>query len=291
MQIKLFLSMFGIMSFRNNGLFILLGTTILFACIYKKVWKKIVCFGGITVAAFLLISSLLTPQDVTHSFQESVGIPLQQVAAVVTGERELSIEQKAYLYRLLPEEDWQLYTPCCVDSLKWHEDFDGDYLNETKKEFLRIWIELLPDNLDLYVKSYLLETFGFWGIETRSGSQYYFKDIFENDLGIYLEIIFPQGMHHVIRDIYSNRFTLRYLSAGTAFWMLLLYCMWVLYKRRNAYAWITIPVWLCWVSLLIATPISFAFRYVFVIALMFPFYLLIPMILEEKSLTDRQEEE
>ncbi|MDE6055043.1 MAG: hypothetical protein K2G55_15085, partial [Lachnospiraceae bacterium] len=183
-----------------------------------------------------------------------------------------------YLYRLLPEEEWQNYSPGCSDTLKWNEQFDREYLNQTKGQFIRIWGQLLLKNPRVCAEAYLLGTYGIWGIETRNKEQYYSKKIWENTLGLYQNSPLPESLRQLIVVYYCNRFTYGYLSMGTAYWLLFAVTLWLLYRKLYQYVVITVPLWLLFVSLLVATPIAFAFRYGFVIAMAFPFYVLLPFM-------------
>ena len=266
----------GVLAFRSNGFVVVAGTVFVLLFVYRKWRRRILGTAFAAAVVYFGMSRALSPENVEKLFQESAGIPLQQVASVAARGEGLGREQREYLYRLLPEEKWNLYAPCCADVIKWDEAFDRQFLNETKKEFLLLWLDLLPENLDQYVRAYLLNTFGVWGIETRNREQYYQKDIFENSLNLYQESPLPQGIRTFFYRYYCNRFTYSFLSAGTVFWILFAESLYLLCRRRYRLAAVYVPVWLCFVSLMLATPIAFTFRYVFVLAMVFPFALLFP---------------
>lgn len=279
----------GVMSaFRSNGLPIVVCTFILLFWFYKRYRKKVILSFLFPIGIALLLGRCLMPEGVEKSFQESVGIPLQQIGAVVAHEEEMTVEQTDYLYRVLPKEDWKQYAPSCADNLKWNEDFDGKYLNETKEKFLRIWLELMPEHLLTYMEAYIMNTYGIWGIETRNSEQYYIKDIWQNELGLYQDSPLPAPIRDFFYRIYCNRFTYRYLSAGTAFWVLLMITLFGLYKGYYRYVIAFSPAWLCFLSLMASTPIAFAFRYVFFMALLFPFLLIMPFLYDTKGMLTRQ---
>ncbi len=283
--IKLFLCMCGVIGFRSNGLLVVCASMLLVITLYRCYWKKLLIASLIACVGMSVTSSVLTPPTVERLFQETVGMQLQQVSAVVARGRELTSEQAKYLYTLIPKETWQMYAPCTADMLKWHEDFDREYLNETKKEFIKVWLELLPENLDVYAEAWVMNTYGFWGIETRNKEQYYQKKIFQNTLGLSQESPLPNWLQSVVYKYYCNRFTYGYLSAGTAVWFMFILTVWQIGQRQYKRAVVLAPMWCCWFSLLLATPIAFAFRYVFVLAILFPFMILIPFVQGEKDET------
>lgn len=96
-------------------------------------------------------------------FSESVGVPLQQVAAVVAQEGDLTEAQEEFLNQVIPlDEMADLYTPSVVNPIKFSEDFDDAFLESHKMEFLAVWLQLLPENVATYVKAWAAETQGYW---------------------------------------------------------------------------------------------------------------------------------
>ena len=251
----------------------------LLSLIYKHYRTKIVLlFVGILIGQKLLCMTLI-PAENEPLFQESVGIPIQQIGAAVVKGKPLTPNQEEYLYTLLPKEQWQCYSPACSDNLKWNAHFDREFLNQTKLQFLRIWFELFLQNPKIYTEAYILNTYGIWGIETRNKEQYYFTLIDDNTLGLIQKSPLPEMLRYLIAHYYCNRFTCRYLSMGTAYWILFATTLWILYKKSYLHFTITIPLWMLFISLLLATPIAFAFRYGFVMSMILPFIIFSVIIL------------
>lgn len=280
-QLQLAVNLFGVISFRNNGMIIALGTMAVLFCIYKTYRKQLVWMILVVVLLQKLTVTALVPDTVEPLFQEKAGILIQQTGAAVVKGKPLTAEQEDYLYRLLPKEEWQNYAPACSDILKWNGKFDREYLNQTRTQFIRIWGQLVISNPKVCAEAYLLETYGIWGIETRNKEQYYIKEIYDNNLGLEHRSPLPQIIVTLIYRYYCNRFSYRYLSMGTAFWILLAVTLWLCCQRRYRMAAVTIPIWILFVSLLAATPIAFCFRYGFVLALAFPFYVTMPFMKQE----------
>jgi hypothetical protein len=166
------------------------------------------------------------------------------------------------------------YGTGCVDNLKWDSEFDGGYLNDTKFEFIKTWLELMPQNKDLYWEAYVLSTYGIWGIETRNREQYYVKNIYNNNIGLYQESLLPDKVENYFCNYYCNRFICGYLSEGTAFWMMFGICLLLIYKRQYTKAVVYAPMAMNFVTLMLAAPVAFAFRYVFTLALAVPFMII-----------------
>lgn len=276
--LQLLLCMCGVAMFRNNGAIIVLGTAVVLGFCYRRYMGRILLISGGVLVVWITGNRLAAYTGIEPLFQERAAIPLQQTAAVIVKGGPLDDSEAQYLYRLLPEKSWQEYSPACSDTIKWNDAFDRAYLNQTKDRFMQIWGQLLCKNPKVCMEAYLLETYGIWGIETRNKEQYYNKEIWENTLGLYQDSPLPEPARRLIVDYYCNRFTYRYLSMGTAYWLLFAVTLWLLYQRAYHFAVVTLPLWLLFVGLLAATPIAFAFRYGFVVALAVPFYVILPFM-------------
>lgn len=276
--VYIWICLFVMVGFRSNGLFMVIGTFVCVLMIYREQRGRLAIVWGSAVIAAMVLSACLMPRGVDKLFQEKVGIPIQQVAAVINKGTVLTSEQETYLYRLLPEEKWKNYAPGCSDIIKWDEEFDRVYLNDTRKEFMQIWLELMPHNPGVYMEAYIMNTYGVWGIETRNSEQYYFKDIYQNELGLYQDSPLPNIIYEFFYRFYCNRYTYCYLSAGTAFWVMFAVIIWLISCREYAKICAFVPMICCFISLLLAIPIAFAFRYVYVLAMAFPFYVIMPFL-------------
>lgn len=285
---RYFLNIFLLISCRNNGWVVAVGVSLVLLFGFGKRAKWLVGGAILVIIIQSMICRGLLPKERVPSFQEKVGIPLQQVAAAVVKGESLTQQEEEYLYRLLPQDKWQDYAPCCVDVIKGDEEFDREYFETSRWHFIALWCELGLKNPRIYVEAYLLETYGVWGLETRNSTQYYIKDIYENDLGLEQTSILPESIQNILYKYYCNRFTLRYLSMGTAVWLLLAISLWLIHRREYAKLIVVSPLWLLIASLMLAVPIAFAFRYGFIFAMAVPFYIFIPF-LKEGDFHEQQE--
>lgn len=133
---------FILISFRNNGIIIVLGTMVVLMLRYCD-WRKQFLIGTMSIIILQkVLCNALMPDGVEPLFQEKIGVPLQQVAAVAARQGTINNEQKEYLYHLMPEEEWKNYAPMCADIIKWSESFDSGYLDSHRQDFVRTWGEL-----------------------------------------------------------------------------------------------------------------------------------------------------
>ncbi|MEL4503949.1 DUF6020 family protein [Luteococcus sp. H138] len=83
---------------------------------------------------------------VPGQYAETVGLPLQQVSwAMVFG--EVTPEQEGMMANLLPVHELRSsFGPTIVDSVKFHPNFNPEWLNHHPDEFLHLWQSVLPAN-------------------------------------------------------------------------------------------------------------------------------------------------
>lgn len=265
---------------RNNGIFIVLGTGIICFVIWKKLWKNMLIWLGIVLVVNGIVKGPVFHllQIAPSSFAESASIPLQQVAHTITADGRMSEEAKAYLMKLMPfEKVKEVYEPGYTDPFKFDESFDDAYLNETKGEFIKVWFSLLPQNLDSYVKAYLMQTVGYWHIGQTESLNYFGviennlgiqqTDVLEQTLGISLEPIMEKLILACRKAPVLNFFT----NMAAMLFVFLLYAM-IQWRRKDRLQVIPlIPLFLLWGTLLLAVPVFCKYRYLFVFTLVCPY--------------------
>ena len=150
---------------RSNGFVVVGATLLVLFAIEPDLRKKVAAVGAAVLCAFLVVQGpLLSIMGVQKGhFSESVGIPLQQIAATVQKGGHINEEQEEFINRVLPMEAMRdSYNPQTPNPIKFHESFDDAFLEEHKIEFLVTWASMLPDNLGIYVKAWIDETQGYW---------------------------------------------------------------------------------------------------------------------------------
>lgn len=222
------------------------------------------------------------------SFREAMSVPMVQMAAVVANEGKISEEQIQTLEKFAPISIWRdKYSFSNVDVVKFSGEFNNQYLNENKAEFLKIWLELGVQNVPLYIRSYLFHMYGFWNLNSSNqwgwgGGQSIFFTTCNNTSGAWWnEYVTEHGFDN--RGIFENRVSqalkdrYRYIfvffGGGQLFWILLLLISFCAQKKAgNA---IVLGVMLLnWGSMMGAAPISYAYRYVFYLVVCLPFLLI-----------------
>lgn len=272
----------GAMIFRNNGLYVFVGVTALLLWPLSRQIRRFACVSVCALVVYISTTSLATRVwNIYSDYVENVGIPLLQMGYTINHDGAFTPEEEAYLFRLMPEEVWNYaYRPCLVDGIKWNPQFDLEFLDETKGEFFKVWVGGLIKNPGEYVDAYLLATHGFWqpGVQNLYG----FMDVQMNDnpYGIgfmdLFEKVFGFSIMPVLKDYPI------FLGSGTLLWLVLLgmTAAWG-QKTRNTLPYM--PAMLNWATVMIATPVAYSLRYVFIFALGLPLYLTLPLMLEQSG--------
>lgn len=263
---------------RNNGLYVVLFLSIILLYIYKNYWKQL---GSILLVTITLsqIPNLLI-QNNTALFQEKVGIPIQQLAYIITYDNQnISKSDLQYLNKLMDiQQIKQNYNPYSVDTIKWNQDFNRNYLNKTKSTFIKIWITNLPTHLESYIKSYLLTTYELWSMEKFNPTQSRFLGITKDDYydtNYYKDLnhkqIFPTKIQNYLESYYKN--TTVFFGNGTCFLILMILSLLAIKNNKKNLVILSIPLISIWITLMISAPIAYAFRY------MSPYLYYLPFLL------------
>ena len=264
---------------RNNGIYIVVFVLAGMLILLKKdaLWPTIA--GLAVIAAVLIITgpvytALGVSKDTTR---ESISIPLQQMAAAINSDYELSPEQEEVLYAVAPEEVWRgNYCPTLSDDIKFK--LDQAYLDEHLGGFLKVWAELLVPNFGTYVRAYLMQTIGFWKLNSFQGNYWdYWYGVEDNyNYGLYEKDLLEEATGVSIKP-FLVRCT-RFISSGAVVWIMLFSFFSILYQRKERQRLLVLlPLTGCWLTVMIATPIAFAYRYVFALAMALPMVVFLPM--------------
>ena len=311
-QIKWFLALLGTAFLRNNGAFCLLFMAA--ALLLSGQRKQFFCTACMTVIVALLFFTVQhTVYPLCHiadtEYTEKIGIPLQQLAATVAYEGKMGEEEREFLFKIMPEQEWkERYAPCLADKIKWTDGANMEYISQNKRSFWKVWGNLLLKNPAIYLRAYGMDTFGFWvpGVQNRYG--YVDLYITENDLGLHQTDLVQKLFGSTIRPLLKKRMI--WIGSGTLLWMTLggmlldILCSkgsgskipgskisgregssskisggegekggkgdWIIYLPALGNA----------LTVFLATPVAFSLRYVYVFAIGLPLYVILPFLRE-----------
>ncbi len=264
---------------RNNGIYVLFFAAVCTGCLMlldrqdrrnKKAF--FLCSLGILLVTYLITGPLYKRLGVESSFEESVGIPLNQMARVAAYDGDYNASEEEFLNRLMPIEKYEeAYTPCCVDNLKWHADFNLAYLREHKAEFLKNWLSVGMKNPVEYIKGWSLMTFGYWAANCW---EFNFQ---ENNLaplhdseefGIKQWDVFSFLSGRSLRGLLPLKGAA--VAPALVMWLMLFACAALVGGRRTMECAVFLPCIGAWLTLLIASPYAYWLRYLLCTAYMTP---------------------
>lgn len=271
----------GAMMMRNNGVYVFAATSVLALWLQRRHARKLLAAAAAALAVFISLSGLITyVWNIHGDFVENLGIPLQQLGYTINEGGTFTAEEEEYLYALMPRDVWAYaYRPCLVDTIKWNPFFDYGLLLETKGTFFRVWLGGLVKNPVKYVRAYLLATFGFWKPGVQNWYGYMDVQMQDNAYGIGFMDLFERLFGFSLMPILKDYPVI--LGSGTLLWLVLLGCTLTVLRRKAGLA-PYLPALLNWATVMIATPVAFSLRYVFVFALGLPFFLTLPLMIAQK---------
>jgi len=268
---------------RNNGIYITFVFTLVIFLAYRKSvkikWLMVVSIVTIAISVFTL-GFVFEQLNLNVEGTKTYSVPLQQVGYVIATEGKLTDEQINFFNEICPIEIMkEYYRPMIVDTLKSPPEFDDILLEEKQTEFLKIWFEMFLQNPGPYVEAYLFNTLGFWDVNKSHMTAYINPE----------QWVLPPGLEDLIEQTdYIEKLTnisirdvitpTEAISSAIFMFILLFSMIMTIYKKRYKNLLIYIPALLTWATIMIATPLAFSLRYVYILVLMVPFSFLIPFL-------------
>ena len=273
------ISSVGICLFRSNGLYAYLLFFVFFV-IYalKHRFKSLIMIGFIAIVVALVVKvPVYNAMEVERpDILESIGIPMQQVAAVVVENKEITDEEKKLIenvidYSVIPTK----YNKVLCDPIKFAiRDKEGQkYISEHKSDYFGLWLKLGIKYPGVYIRAYINQTYGFYDTDVQYVVYYPISGKFENPFRVKL---FSEKYYNAI-DAYSNLYkSIPFIgllwSIGTAVWLTALLIGLTYIKKNKAFLLVFIPNVGVWLTLLIATPSYAEFRYIYSLFTVLPLY-------------------
>ena len=279
----------GVTFTRNNGIYIVIASTLLYIIFLNgdyinKTYKKLVfSFSVIGIIITLLIQGpVYSLMGISKSeVEESLGIPIQQIARVVALDGNINPKQKEQINKIVPiDEIKEEYRPCIVDPIKWNEKFDGEYLEEHKLEFINLWGALMVQNFDIYVEAYMLATAGFWCINVASPDAYIQNYVWPNGYGVTQHDYFEDFFGISFQNLVNPK---KYISSAWFFWIFIISMALSIKRGGMKVICLYAPILFIWVTIMIATPLAISMRYIFGMVFGLPLAFVLPQFFENYS--------
>ena len=284
-----FVSGVGICLFRNNGFYLyIVMLPFLIVFFRKRSAKKL----GISILILMITLVFRGPVMELYAVKnpdsiESLSIPIQQVARVISEELEITSSQEELLENIITvNKIKENYNPHISDPMKGLIREKGNiiYFEENKGAYLRLWLELLRNYPTQYVRAYIDQTSGYWYPDTQYWI--YAHGTYDAGVGITEQPLLGESVSKYLRWPLWNYQDFPFLgllfSIGAAVWTMFYLLGLCIIRKEYRNLIVFLPVILLWGTLLVATPVYAEFRYIYALFLCLPIY--IAYIFESKNL-------
>lgn len=269
---------------RKNGIFISLILLVILIIKFKDQRKIWICTITSLIVLFVGLNILKPIAQIQNAhFSESVSIPLQQIAYTATQNENLESNQEFFENILPVDEMRRLYDSITPDTIKFSPNFNDEFLDSHKMEFLVNWIQLGCRHIPEYIIGWAKQSCAFWypfgvtwytvGIGVNLGDGNLEKNLFDN-------FIDSSNLKSVL-DIPLNKWNPLY-NPPFLVYVLLICCIICLAKKQSKYIIALCPLLLLWISLLLSAP-ACDFRYVYPLHLFIPWFIYMYYMLLSKK--------
>ncbi len=267
--IVLTISSIGTCLFRSNGFLVFVILTFALIVLWKTKKKgMLVVFVSAIIISFVMKHPVLDSLEVSQPDTiESLSIPAQQIARVVQEGCDLDDWERDLLgevidIELIPEN----YLPHVSDPIKILVRLKGNQnlLVDKTIDYIKLYLSLGIKHPMVYARAWIDQTRGYW----NAGYEYWRWSLWceENDLGIMrttnnttINLMLSEYLW-LFTDIQVLRL---FLSIGLFVWIDILLLMIALLRKDKVGAFVSLPILAIVVSLLVATPVSYEFRYIY----------------------------
>ena len=267
--IMLAISSMGTCLFRSNGFFAFVILTFTFIMLWKlKNRRMLVIFASAIVLSFIMKHGVLAKLGVTQPDTiESLSIPAQQIARVVYEGCELDDWERATLSEIIDiGQIAENYAPYISDPIKGLVRQKGNQhlIVDKKGDYIKLYFSLGFKYPMVYMRGWIDETRGYW----NAGYEYWRWScgVHDNSLGIE-RTTRSISLDRKLREylwLFTNVQGLRlFLSIGLFIWTDILMLMIALLRKDKVGAFVSLPILVVVISLLVATPVFSEFRYIY----------------------------
>lgn len=157
----------GVCLLRTNGWFAMLAALAVLALALRRENKLLLAvLTAVLAVSWVLINPVLWLLKVPSTdLAEAFAVPMQQIARVVSNDRELKPEEEALLSEIFDLEKMkELYNPQTVDPVKFETFRYGqkDFFRSHRWEFLKLYLSLGARYPVDYWEAWVEETRGYW---------------------------------------------------------------------------------------------------------------------------------
>jgi hypothetical protein len=190
----LFAALVLMCSFRKNGVPALIIFTFFIMFMLKgkqkQIIKLILPLMISAIVGYFVVNSILAfcLKADKGTMIEALSVPIQQIARVVSerGMEAFEDSDREEIEKLADEEIWDTYNPFISDNVK--NTVEEEYFDVNKIKFLKIWFKYLIKYPDIYINSFLDNTYQAWYPFTIVTDKPYTAESFYYDMEMKLDL-------------------------------------------------------------------------------------------------------
>lgn len=277
--VKLALLTLVMMFLRNNGLYVVAITAVVFLIAYRKYFKKIVIAFILPILLFEITTQVIYPalKISPGSSAEAYSIPFQQAARVLKehGDDIPQEDQDKFRAVFFNKDIEKRYNPEISDPVK--SRFDKNTTPEQLSDFFSVWLKYLGKYPDVYVQATMNNCYGYFYPEAENWLVY--PDIAETGKPYGLES--PKSLSRIRIQMGNLCYVFRRLpglgmleSIGFYVWGIILVITAFVYFRDKKKILMLTPI-LVLLLTCIASPANTLIRYVYPAVLSAPVFIFI----------------
>jgi hypothetical protein len=285
--IPYFISAIMVCVLRGNGWYAFLATLPFIVIIFRNNLKLIIPVHVIILLVVLFIKyPLMEIYEIAQpDYAESISIPVQQIARVITNGEQLSDSEYEYVSQIMDIEQVPLvYQADVSDNIKNLIRQTGlEYLENNKSEFFKVWFSIGLKHPKAYFAAYVDQTVGFWYPDVAS--EVGLSDgIFDNPLGLSWQPVISGSFLVKLKEIVFKLPDLIPMygllwSMGFLFWVVLIIAAICIRSGEPENTVILLPFIFLTLTLCIATPVANEFRYAYPVFYALPLLLMTPFLI------------
>ncbi|MCY7731907.1 DUF6020 family protein [Aerococcus urinaeequi] len=284
-----------VMFSRHNGLYVGIAFLLLMVIFNQGTRKQMFAILVGLIALYSLYSGPLMERYNVEpgSASEKYSIIVQHMGAIIAEEKPIDATDAAFLEEILPLEIWQeKYTPSMADPVKFHSDYNKEFINDNQAEFLKTWWHLVSKYPLTALKAQLQQIQPLWDINGYehglpgsvmfhyfiNSPKAYYDDYVEN------YTFDVQGLRDFLED-YSfkenpyDMETKPFITSlpAIAVFTILTVAIYLLVKRQWQFVFVLMPGILHIGTLVLAMP-AYNMRYVLALIFIASFALVLPIV-------------
>ena len=276
--LKIIISAIFVILFRNNGIYVVLLSFLMYIIFYKGRRKQMSLIFIVLLVFYIIfkgpVFSLLNVKD--GPTREALSIPIQQVARTYVYKQDsLTEEEKKLIHKWITNEDITTnYNPYVSDNMK--ETFSEELFKENKMEFIGLWFKLFLKYPSVYFESFFIGSYGYWyPDETNWIAENWYEYGYNSSVEYQKSPLVNLKIVERIKDDVNTRkipIISILFSIGFFFWMLLFLLAYAIYNKRYQLVFIFLPILFLWLTT-IASPVWCEYRYIYSLFTTFPLLL------------------